>query len=168
MAANNPQQTHSLIFVDGVPGAGRTPGGNFFTGFLGFPPIQRYADVIGSRFLFNYKTFEKLLGDFYGLPPDAEAIEGYLEPFKTKRSAAVIIEMSTSINENEIDFTTLHGVPVLIIWGAEDSTFPLSSAEGFKTKFPHSRLNIIAGAGHCPMETHFGEFNEIFLRRINE
>lgn len=43
-------------------------------------------------------------------------------------------------------------VPTLIIWGREDRLIPVSVAEWFNQQIPGSRVTILDGIGHIPME----------------
>jgi pimeloyl-ACP methyl ester carboxylesterase len=42
------------------------------------------------------------------------------------------------------------GVPVLVIFGAEDARYPSSSAAGYRV-VPGARVELLAGVGHTPM-----------------
>lgn len=43
-------------------------------------------------------------------------------------------------------------VPTLIIWGREDKLIPVSVAAWFNRQIPNSRVTILDGIGHIPME----------------
>lgn len=43
-------------------------------------------------------------------------------------------------------------VPTLILWGREDKLIPVSVAEWFNKQIPGSRVTILDGIGHIPME----------------
>jgi pimeloyl-ACP methyl ester carboxylesterase len=53
------------------------------------------------------------------------------------------------------------GLPVLLIWGADDPLFPLEHAERAHRDLPGSRLAVIEGAGHTPQAERPDEFNRI-------
>ncbi len=42
------------------------------------------------------------------------------------------------------------GIPILIVWGAEDSVIPISTADRLHSVLKTSRLVVIEGAGHVP------------------
>ncbi|KAI7756872.1 hypothetical protein M8C21_000305 [Ambrosia artemisiifolia] len=46
----------------------------------------------------------------------------------------------------------VHGIPLLIIAGAEDALVPLKSVQAMASKFVNSRLVAISGCGHLPHE----------------
>jgi pimeloyl-ACP methyl ester carboxylesterase len=43
-------------------------------------------------------------------------------------------------------------VPTLILWGREDKLIPVSVAQWFNQQIPGSRVTILDGIGHIPME----------------
>jgi pimeloyl-ACP methyl ester carboxylesterase len=94
-------------------------------------------------------------------------VEGYLEPFKTERSAAVIFDMAATTKKEKFDFSGLKEIPILLIWGQKDNVLPLEMAQRFKEQYPHSMLKIIKNAGHCPMETHYNEVNLVVEKQLN-
>jgi pimeloyl-ACP methyl ester carboxylesterase len=53
------------------------------------------------------------------------------------------------------------GLPVLLVWGADDPLFPLEHAEKAHRDLPGSRLAVIEGAGHTPQAERPDEFNRI-------
>ncbi len=63
-------------------------------------------------------------------------------------------------------FERLQGLtlPILAIWGAEDTWVPLNELDKLTALLPHTSVRIIHGAAHCPMETHTARFAEILLQ----
>ena len=53
------------------------------------------------------------------------------------------------------------GLPVLLVWGAEDPLFPLEHAERAHRELPGSRLAVLEGAGHTPQAERPDEFNSV-------
>ncbi|WP_043459346.1 alpha/beta fold hydrolase [Azohydromonas australica] len=43
-------------------------------------------------------------------------------------------------------------LPVLLLWGNEDSLTPLAEAQALRSKIPGSRLLLLSGVGHLPQE----------------
>jgi pimeloyl-ACP methyl ester carboxylesterase len=58
----------------------------------------------------------------------------------------------------------LHGVPVLVAWGADDTTIPPHHHRVFASRVPGAVTVEIPGAGHYPHETHSAQL----LPRIRE
>lgn len=54
-------------------------------------------------------------------------------------------------------------VPVLILWGSEDHTAPLRTAEVLLRRLPRAWLEVISGAGHVPMSEQADIFNRHLL-----
>jgi 2-hydroxy-6-oxonona-2,4-dienedioate hydrolase len=52
-------------------------------------------------------------------------------------------------------------MPVLLIWGKQDTITPPEVAEEFHSLFPNSELHWIEGCGHAPMMEHPETFNEV-------
>jgi pimeloyl-ACP methyl ester carboxylesterase len=52
-------------------------------------------------------------------------------------------------------------MPVLLIWGRQDTITPPHVAEEFHTLFPNNELHWIDNCGHAPMMEHPAEFNAI-------
>lgn len=68
------------------------------------------------------------------------------------------------------DVTPLLGalsMPVLLVWGENDSLIPLRYAEMFDSAIPRARLEILPAAGHVPMWDRPREFNEVVLRYLD-
>lgn len=58
--------------------------------------------------------------------------------------------------------------PTLILWGMDDSFFPVEDAAFLKENVPGAELHIVEGAGHCPNETHASivvDLIEAFVRQ---
>jgi pimeloyl-ACP methyl ester carboxylesterase len=51
--------------------------------------------------------------------------------------------------------------PVLLIWGRHDRLLPLSLAQELAGRVPNVRLEVVDGAGHCPMIERPDAFNEL-------
>jgi pimeloyl-ACP methyl ester carboxylesterase len=49
------------------------------------------------------------------------------------------------------------------IWGEKDSWVPITEGERIKNLVESFDLLVIEDAYHCPMETHYNEFNSILL-----
>ena len=52
-------------------------------------------------------------------------------------------------------------MPVLLIWGKQDTITPPHVAEEFHTLIPHSELHWIDECGHAAMMEHPNQFNAI-------
>jgi pimeloyl-ACP methyl ester carboxylesterase len=168
MAATQPKKTEKLILIDGVALSVKKSKTGISQYVLRFQPIHRWADVIGKNFFYNDKKFEELLTSAYAQKPDSTAVAGYKQPFMYKGLASGIFKTSAYSNEiTDVDMSTLNSIPTLIFWGEKDTWVPLSSGQAYKKAHPHALIEIIEGAGHCPMETHYEIFNQKMLEFLN-
>lgn len=60
------------------------------------------------------------------------------------------------------------GIPVQLIWGADDPLFPVAHAERAHSLLNRSRLAVIKGAGHTPQAEKPEEFNRVLDRFLRE
>ena len=159
MALQEPSRSKSLILIDAA--LANTSRGGFM---MQFPPLKQWLQVAVEHFLINEGRIRSFLTSAYGRSPTPEQVAGYLKPLQlpgTAMSFANIV--NTAKNEA---FERLQGLtlPILAIWGAEDTWVPLSELDKLTTLLPHTSVQIIHGAAHCPMETHTAQFAEILLQ----
>jgi hypothetical protein len=70
----------------------------------------------------------------------------------------------------EEDFTRLTRevtVPTLIIWGDVDKVAPVRVAWLLRAQIPNSRLHLMKGVGHVPMEERPQEFNQLLSEGLD-
>jgi pimeloyl-ACP methyl ester carboxylesterase len=58
-------------------------------------------------------------------------------------------------------------IPLQLIWGADDPLFPVAHAARAHALVAHSRLAVLAGAGHSPQAERPEEFNRVLLDFID-
>jgi pimeloyl-ACP methyl ester carboxylesterase len=66
--------------------------------------------------------------------------------------------------------TNIPAVPVLLLWGEEDSVTPLRVAEYIKRAIPGAQLSAISGCGHLPQleaPEVFASQVSLFLKQID-
>lgn len=167
MASQRPEQCRGLIFTDGVPHmepSQRWSKRKIMLSLLSPPPVQSFFAGIARLFMLSPKRFETLLASAYGSPPKAEAVAGYLRPFREKRSAQAV--MNTWIYSSELTPFEPERLqmPVLMLWGDRDTWVNVKSGESLHAMLPNSRMIKIPGSGHCPMETH----EAIYIKHLFE
>lgn len=54
-------------------------------------------------------------------------------------------------------------MPVLVVWGRQDSLIPVGYARPLQAEFPHARLEVLDGCGHVPMADCPTEFEAAVL-----
>jgi len=161
MASSRPNQVIKICLVDGTFGDIRKSNRINISGwFISSGPVKQLAEVIAKKRFYNYSKFKELLKSAYSQEPDSISVIGYLEPFKIKRSASAILEMSRSREIKNLTADSIH-CPVLVIWGRKDTWIPLENGEKFIQKHPSFTFRIIETAGHCSMEINSKEFNSL-------
>lgn len=167
MAAMHPDKTAKLILVDGTFGdVEKSNKVNFLGWLVSTGPVKRLAEVIAKKKFYNYEKFKELLTSAYAKEPDSLAIVGYLEPFKIKRTASAILELSRSKEIQSLKLSDITG-PILVVWGSKDTWIPIEAWRNFIKKYPSAKFEVIEGAGHCSMETNSNEFNKLMINFIS-
>jgi pimeloyl-ACP methyl ester carboxylesterase len=170
MLALNPLKIIGLVYVD-APGilfasasnAGRAQ--NMLGSLLAF-----ISSPILSPILTHDISIRKMLTSAYGREPNPNEILGYQVPLQQFGTGAAILRLNNNL-EDSCMFAPGFYPPSLIIWGEKDDWIPYFWGEILQNNRLGSKLHIIRGAAHCPMETHPEEFNtllNVFLREIIE
>jgi pimeloyl-ACP methyl ester carboxylesterase len=89
-----------------------------------------------------------------GLSPAEE--EDYLSPWRsedaTRSWTALAAAADSRYTMELVEPLRRSGLPILLVWGEEDSAQPIGYARRFAQEFPQARLVAVPGAGHIPME----------------
>lgn len=125
-------------------------------------PVQKLLASIGEQYMITPKLIRRFLTSAYGSPADEEAATGYYNALSLEGTARAILNAGSSKEVIVLKATDL-SVPAFAIWGGNDSFVPLASMQKVIDTIPEIRLNVIDGAGHCPMETHHEEFMKTLL-----
>jgi len=159
--------TKKLVFIDGPAFDNTKEEPSALNKLALFPPLKRWAEVIGKRKFVNYNSFNELLNSAYSQQPQQIDVLGYMQPFYYKGSASAIFNMAANSGYAKIDKNILSKFPMLLIWGEEDQWIPISTGEQFKLQNPSIRFEKIKKAGHCSMETHANEVNSKIINFLN-
>lgn len=160
-----PQQTKSLIFIDGLPFEQTTH--SFLQKLILYPPLLKWSDVILEHYFLNQTSFHQLLTSAYVSDADSISCNGYMKPFEIKGSGSAVIRMGANYSYPFINDSIINTIPKLIIWGANDKWVPIISAVDYVKK-PNTQSVIIEDAGHCPMETNPKEANKAITNFISK
>lgn len=161
-----PKKIKAIVLIDGFALPASSKENVKRTSFY-FPPLGRWADVIGSNYIFNEKTFKGLLRSAYASEPVEEDVYGYLNPFReSANSASAVFRMAAGQGNAKVDKEKIKNIPLLMLWGEKDTWIPLPSSSAFLKEFPQTRFVKIKEAGHCPMETHAQAVNKEILNFI--
>lgn len=165
MAMARPEQTTSLILADGAL-FDNNP--SFVSILLRYPPLARWLQVVLEHVLITGERIGSLLASAYGRSLNAEEQAGYAMPLQLPGTTGSLIDLTRTAKSEPIQKDVLADTPVLAIWGADDTWVPLSATEKIEQALPQLQVEAIAGARHCPMETHPLEFEEILLRFLSQ
>ena len=77
------------------------------------------------------------------------------------KAIRIVATAKSAIRHNLGDKLHLIKIPVLLIWGKEDSVTPPFVGEKFEELLPDAKLYLIDKCGHDPMMEKPDEFNEI-------
>ena len=160
-----PQQTQSLIFIDGLPF--KRVEHSFLQKLILYPPLLKWSDVILERYFLNQTSFQQLLSSAYSKDADSISYNGYMKPFEIKGSGSAIFRMGANYSYPSINDSVIDATPKLIIWGNKDQWVPIMSAFDYLKK-PNTETLTIGDAGHCPMETHSFEVNSAITNFISK
>ncbi len=149
-----PEKVESIIYVDGsIEVSGRN------ITIAGYHPIKRWIEVLVKYFVIREKNIISFLESAYGRKPEQSEIEGYYIPLKLDGTEKVLVELlkSEELFMNS-DFSEVN-IPRAAIWGSEDTWVGIENIDSLKSKYPDIEVYIIEDAYHCPMETHYEDFN---------
>ncbi len=162
MVLHRPEQTRSLVYVDGAVLSSGSP-----TAFLFYyPPIARWAEVLGRLWLLKENKIVQFLKAAYGSDPTPEDTKGYLDPLLQDGTEGTLVDMiktSTRIKEERLKEIK---TPVFGIWGEKDTWVPVAEADKLKIILKDMDFRVISDAWHCPMETHAPLFNQFLLEAL--
>lgn len=165
MTIERPEDTKNLILVDGAVFENQ-PG--FVSTLLSYPPLARGVKVIFDRVLLNRNRIEDFLTSAYGRLATPEEIDAHLIPLQQPGTPNVAVDLVKTAKNIPVEGLQKNQVPILALWGKEDSWVPLSEAEKIQELMPRTEISAIAGAYHCPMETHADVFNEALLLYLED
>lgn len=159
MAVERPQQTASLVLVDGAL-VQSGPAGGFPTWF---GPAVRWVQVLVEHSFTSVKRITALLEGAYGRPPTEEEVRIYRSGLTvpgTARGLKALLKTSCNIPLERFSDLTM---PVLALWGEQDTWVPPSQIDVLKPYFKDMKVVLIPDAGHLPLETHPQQTNEALL-----
>jgi 2-hydroxy-6-oxonona-2,4-dienedioate hydrolase len=159
-AIQYPNKTKALIWIDG---AAISKDISAYSSFTLYPPLLKWADVVLEKHFLNYDKFNELLSSAYGSNPDSSDVIGYMKPFEIPGSGSAVFRMFAGIGNIEINQEKINQFPKLIIWGKNDQWIPFTEIQ----KNIKGNVMLIDEAGHCPMETHSTEVNQMMINFIH-
>ncbi|MDZ4133581.1 MAG: alpha/beta hydrolase [Dethiobacteria bacterium] len=160
MVLQKPELVESLVLVAGaIPGNGSARS----TWLFRYPPVSRWVRQLTTRYFLAENNVYSMLTSAYGRPPDPDEFAGYYQPLLIENSDASLAAMLKVSDPSIKELLSTVDQPALLIWGEKDSWVPLTEGTMLNKFFPHAELVVLAGEGHCPMETAPGIFNNFLL-----
>lgn len=164
MALQKPDQVESMVLA---AGALSTAGRSRINWLFRYPPLGRWLRVLSTRVLFTENNVERMLASAYGRSLTADEVEGYFQPIAIKDSDLILIELIKSSENPLMDRVADLKMPVLLIWGENDSWVTLKQGQNLLARIPYAELIVLPGEGHCPMETAPDLFNAELLNFLD-
>lgn len=100
-----------------------------------------------------------------------EVVNGYARPLQIENwtdgfIAYLIAEEASPITLSDV--IEVADMPVLIIWGEEDTWVPIAMGEAMNNSFTDVEMVTYANVGHLPMEENIEQFNADVITFLNE
>lgn len=166
MAIKKPERVKSLTWVAPALFIDLKKQHSFGQILLRFPPFERLFVFIGETFFITPKRISKMLLSAYGREATEKEIYEYHKALSQEGTATAFVRAFThSKVETELKLVDLN-IPALAIWGDKDEWVPYARYEKHLKDLPNIQIKFINGAGHCPMETHSEEFNQLLLENF--
>lgn len=165
MALQYPERVESLTLAAGAL-ARFEP--SLLTSLLKYPPVSRWFRVLGARLLLNEGRVEQFLFSAYGRNPEPEEITGYYLPLTVAGTDVVLVDLINSAPAPLLHRVGYLSMPVLCIWGENDTWVPLEHGLELSRLIDDAELVVFPEEGHCPMETAPDIFNEELVRFLGE
>jgi pimeloyl-ACP methyl ester carboxylesterase len=164
LVAARPGEVASVVYLAGnpIPSAKELRSRDRFKS----PRLRRWlAGLVESRYLSEEKIGE-LLAKAYGRPATGAEVEGYLTPLRPPGTALAIMNGYAAQWPVTPAGASLDSVPTLILWGEKDEWVKPEVADRLQAALPSARRVTVAGAGHCPMETHVAQTLDAVLAQF--
>ncbi len=148
----------SLTLVDAPM---QSPGASPFSSLLFLPPVKRALAGLFPRYITEARV-EALLGSAFGRALTEDEINGYFRPLKIRDTYMTLMGLFRDRDSTPLQTDNIR-VPVLIIWGENDSWVSPEQAALWTDALPQSQLFWVPEGGHNPMETQTALFNHRLL-----
>jgi pimeloyl-ACP methyl ester carboxylesterase len=159
-----PERTARLVLVDAAALAGGPPA--FVGSLVSLPPLWRWGRV-GLQFIFTRQNLENTLKGFYAdssFMTEAD-YDVYWRAFQTPGWDVALLGLTRDGAGSQLGQAAISEImaETLVLWGAEDTTTPLSQGETLAQWIPNSRLVVLPGVGHQAFEEAPDAFNSALL-----
>lgn len=176
---NYPARVNNLIFVAGGvfesirnQNADEDDTQGSPLGILGSIDLESESASNILRFSLVPATFAAIIESAYfdaSIMTD-EVIDGYARPLQIENwtdgfIAYLLAEEANPITLDEV--SEVADMPVLIIWGEEDTWVPITMGEAMNSSFTDVEMVTYESVGHLPMEENVEQFNNDVIYFLN-
>jgi len=165
MAALKPARVQAIVYSDGSPLVSSERRKKWFAS-SGF--IRNAAISWIEKHYLNEKKFTELLTQAYARPATHEEAQGYLQPLLLPNTVPAAFAGYAKKWSDDITPVKIGQLPSLIIWGDKDTWVKPEVGKSLARNLPKAKFLMVAGAGHCPIETHLDKVLPQILRTFSE
>lgn len=165
MAALKPDHVQAIVYSNGSPLVSSARRKKWFAS-SSF--IRNAAINWIEKFYLNEKKFIEVLTQAYARPATREEALGYLNPLLLPDTVPAAFSGYAKQWSEDIKPEQINQVPSLIVWGDKDTWVKPEVGKTLAKNIPAARFLMIAGAGHCPIETHFAKVLPTIVQRFSE
>lgn len=162
--AKSPEKVSSLTLIDP----------------LAYPVKMPFIYAVGQKFgklmipFFSRGLVHKAMKRIYYDPKKIteELLDAYWAPYEMEGGKEVVIQILRSFDPHDLkelcpSYSKMK-MPVLLIWGENDTWIPLSHLDALLKDFPHAKQKVIPSCGHAPQEEKPEEVNPLILDVLRE
>ena len=117
------------------------------------PGVRALARAWVRSRLSNPRSFAAMQAEAYGREPDAEEFLGYWAPLSPPDAPDALVAWAWRGAFGPGPDPRALRLPTLLVWGSADAWVPLATGEALAAAIPGARLEVLAGEGHCVVET---------------
>ena len=148
MAVRHPDKVDKLVLEDAAGLKGGKLG--LFKGVAEMTPASQTISMIHAIFPTDPATEAKSpVSEQKRVEVSEARYNSDLAPCSSKIMKWSVVSMGKNVTEPVLGKIA---APTLIIWGSNDDLLPVATAEKFHAKIPGSRVEIIDGGVHTPMQ----------------
>lgn len=167
-----PERVDGLVLVDGAVSID-DEGSSFdpLSLLIQFAPARQWARIIMRWQLNEEQVTDRLLTAYYDPEYATPEIKvGYLAPQRIKDWELALLGIIRDSGKNALatQLNETGDLPILIIWGEDDTWVPLSRGKSLALSLQGAELAVIPESGHLPMEEQAELFNERLLSFLAE
>jgi pimeloyl-ACP methyl ester carboxylesterase len=161
IAATYPEMVQKMIFVDPALFTTKQSGGSL----VRFPPFRRLFQQIMLRYITEARL-KSLLQSAYDKKSvvSDETVKAYAAPTQIKDWELSFLGMVRDSGKNTLDISRINKqLPVLILWGENDTWVPIKQATVLTDYFTNETFIKIPDIGHVVQEEKPEEFVKVLI-----